>query len=1225
VKRKLLSVVLACVMILSLAPTIALATSTFKDVQNHWAQTAIEKWSSMGIVMGSDGAFRPNDPITRGEMAVVIDRIMKYQTLSQKTFSDLGTAFYTDAILKANAAGVILGDGSSIRPKDSITREEAVVMLGRALGLSEDAAGKNGFADSSSISTWALGYVNVMVSKGYVHGADGKFSPKASITRAEIITILNNAVAELCTEAKEYTGDVSGTVIINVPGVTLNNMTINGDLIIAEGVGSGNVNLNNVKVTGNTIVRGGGEHSIYFNNVTVEGGITVRKDDNGTVRIVVSGSSEINAVFLESGAILVTQQLTGGGIKQVTISADFIGNNPVGLVGAFSSVTNENAGAQIVMTGATITNLNLGASATITGTGTITNANVDKDAGADSKLSVKPGNMTGVGASDVTVTGSNGSTGGGFIADTAAPTMTSLTATVNGATSTSTNGTFSAYVGDTVSSIKILMSEKVTLVGTPVVTMSGGSIPSGTEYGTVTLDSSDASGKTLIITPKTGNETAGLTGTFAFALAVGSVKDSSNNASAAMNFTLTVTTDTAAPTMTSLTATVNGATSTSTNGTFSANLGSTVSSIKVIMSEKVTLVGTPVVTMSGGSIPSGTEYGTVTLDSSDASGKTLIITPKTGNETAGLTGTFTFVLAAGSLKDNSDNQSEEIAFTVTIVNASASGEPALTFDMIKNSNTDAQSITSNLTLPTTLTGATVSWSSSDTNVVSNTGVVTRDSTNDKTVTLTATVSYGSNVLTKTFDLIIRNSGITNVVTDNNDDSYYESGYPMATVTGGKVVIKIKLKKAAEVYVTGNQANYEFDSSVTGVLGGYADLYDGSSPTDDPITIEYYGYQKVTDTTQEYTLTTSISPMSGHEIKLSFVIKDGAYTSANVTAVTFDLATTTAVDTTAPNILTDAYINSDKNKITLYSEEALDTSSVPATTDFVLSEGTVTGVAVTNSSTHGMLGGWITLNVSGVTSTASLTLSYTKATNPIRDASHNAVGSRSFDVVLAAPGISAVYVNAAKGYITVVMNPGIYHNGYDNITASDFTVMNGSNAVTLSNNIGRSSSIPCDWVTMTFTPITSGTPHISVSYTPKSGLTDWAGDAVPTAAIQYTRTVSYISAVSNSVTAAYDSSSNIVTLTFDSNMSLDRSSFLGSYFSLNIGGKDYSLRGSCVSAFSSPNVLTIYLAQQTHIPTITSGTTLTYSNANSRHNSPSDQAGAFLDSFGPITVNNSSEP
>ena len=90
-KRKLLSILIALVLVITLLPITAFAV--FSDVQDHWADEAIEKWSDLGIIQGSDGFFRPDDPITRGEMAVIIDRIMQFTKAAENTFIDLDEDF----------------------------------------------------------------------------------------------------------------------------------------------------------------------------------------------------------------------------------------------------------------------------------------------------------------------------------------------------------------------------------------------------------------------------------------------------------------------------------------------------------------------------------------------------------------------------------------------------------------------------------------------------------------------------------------------------------------------------------------------------------------------------------------------------------------------------------------------------------------------------------------------------------------------------------------------------------------------------------------------------------------------------------------------------------------------------------------------------------------------------------------------------------------------------
>ena len=60
---------------LALAPA-AQAAYSFDDVAGHWAEQDIAVLASGDILQGADGHFRPDDPITRGEMAVVMARLL---------------------------------------------------------------------------------------------------------------------------------------------------------------------------------------------------------------------------------------------------------------------------------------------------------------------------------------------------------------------------------------------------------------------------------------------------------------------------------------------------------------------------------------------------------------------------------------------------------------------------------------------------------------------------------------------------------------------------------------------------------------------------------------------------------------------------------------------------------------------------------------------------------------------------------------------------------------------------------------------------------------------------------------------------------------------------------------------------------------------------------------------------------------------------------------------
>lgn len=301
--KRFVSIVLAIAMILMMVPFAAFADeTTASDLDGHWAENVITEWMDYGIINGyEDGTIRPNNKITRAEMTAMLDRVMDYQTKADNTFSDLGDSWYTDVILKANAAGVISGypDGT-VKPDATITRQEAVAMFSRVLSLDTKNAPEATFTDNADVADWAKDAVNAMAAADYIHGSDGQFRPNDGITRAEVVTILNNIFDKLYQKAGEYTGDVDGSAVINTDQVTLKDMTISGDLIIAEGVGDGHVVLDNVTVDGKLIVRGGGENSVIIKGDSKIDNISVERID-GAVRIAVEDNASVNTVLIDNG------------------------------------------------------------------------------------------------------------------------------------------------------------------------------------------------------------------------------------------------------------------------------------------------------------------------------------------------------------------------------------------------------------------------------------------------------------------------------------------------------------------------------------------------------------------------------------------------------------------------------------------------------------------------------------------------------------------------------------------------------------------------------------------------------------------------------------------------------------------------------------------------------------------------------------------------------------
>lgn len=225
----------------------------FTDTGGHWAEAAVNKWSQeYGVLQGyDDGSFRPDASITRGAFAGILDRFLQFQSAAPAgTFSDTGGNRWEDSILKLNAAGVYLGSEGKALPGDSITRQQAMTMVARAfqLGGSSDALT---YHDEAQVANYARPYIAELSARGWITDAlDNSFRPTESLTRAELVNLLNNMIQVLIQTSGDYSSNVEGSLLINAAGgASLSNMTVSGDLLIAPGV-TGAVTLDNVTIAG---------------------------------------------------------------------------------------------------------------------------------------------------------------------------------------------------------------------------------------------------------------------------------------------------------------------------------------------------------------------------------------------------------------------------------------------------------------------------------------------------------------------------------------------------------------------------------------------------------------------------------------------------------------------------------------------------------------------------------------------------------------------------------------------------------------------------------------------------------------------------------------------------------------------------------------------------------------------------------------------------------------
>ena len=219
-KRKILAALLTLVMVFSLLPVSAWAEeTTYSDVAGHWAQSAILRWSDYGVLQGSEGKFSPDGTLTRGQMAVILSRLLNLPAAPSAGFTDVAPdAWYADGINRCAAAGILQGSEGKAMPEDPITREQAMVMLCRALGIAaEDVGVLAAFSDLSLASDYARPYVAALVKAGVVKGdANGLLNPLSKITRAEIVTMIDRLVGHYAKDAGAFVDASDGALVIVV-------------------------------------------------------------------------------------------------------------------------------------------------------------------------------------------------------------------------------------------------------------------------------------------------------------------------------------------------------------------------------------------------------------------------------------------------------------------------------------------------------------------------------------------------------------------------------------------------------------------------------------------------------------------------------------------------------------------------------------------------------------------------------------------------------------------------------------------------------------------------------------------------------------------------------------------------------------------------------------------------------------------------------------------------
>ena len=156
-----------------------------------------------------NGSFKPTDTITRAEAATIFYRLLtdatrKAYATSYNSFKDVpATAWYNTAVSTMAKLGIVNGGADGyFRPNDPITRAEIAAMIARC-----DGAYYTGSSTvfSDTYGHWAAGYIDRAYELGWINGYGTTYAPDRYISRAETVAVLNRVL----NRAPQYTSDLT--------------------------------------------------------------------------------------------------------------------------------------------------------------------------------------------------------------------------------------------------------------------------------------------------------------------------------------------------------------------------------------------------------------------------------------------------------------------------------------------------------------------------------------------------------------------------------------------------------------------------------------------------------------------------------------------------------------------------------------------------------------------------------------------------------------------------------------------------------------------------------------------------------------------------------------------------------------------------------------------------------------------------------------------------------
>ncbi|MGE5590117.1 MAG: S-layer homology domain-containing protein [Bacillota bacterium] len=158
---------------------------SFADLAAHWAKDDVEMMAARQIARGGgDGSrFDPAGVITRAQFAALLVRALGLaESQGPSPFADVApSAWYARSVSTAAHEGLILGSDGQFRPDAPITRQEMAVMIKRTAAKygmpptdpDQALARLHSMADGPAVSAWAREAAALALANGWMRGRDG--------------------------------------------------------------------------------------------------------------------------------------------------------------------------------------------------------------------------------------------------------------------------------------------------------------------------------------------------------------------------------------------------------------------------------------------------------------------------------------------------------------------------------------------------------------------------------------------------------------------------------------------------------------------------------------------------------------------------------------------------------------------------------------------------------------------------------------------------------------------------------------------------------------------------------------------------------------------------------------------------------------------------------------------------------------------------------------------